>query len=217
MPLDTSEVGIANMALDLCASEEITSFEDGVPDDGVQRARVLGRNFPIVRDTLLEAWTWNFALVRVAPAVLATPPLTQFTVAYQRADDDLKVVDTSLDESWEQPCPGYVWGIGRTGVWQVEGRTIVAYETGLKVRYVSRVTDPTVWPAHFVSAVAAELAARVIYVLTESETARTEQRKHADLALARAKNDDARETPLRFAKNTALTTGLRGGDWRGRP
>lgn len=152
-----SEVEICNMALDLLGADRIQSFADDT-----QSARLCSLNYPNLRDAVLMAYPWRFAIRRVSLTALATAPLYDWGFQYQlpTGPDPLKcllVLDTEQDPNTADR------------EWTIEGTKIFCdYSSPLKIRYIAQVIDTKEYDALFVIALSARLAIFLAAHITES-------------------------------------------------
>lgn len=144
-----SEIDICNLALLKLGDERITSFTEGT-----DRATLCALVYPLIRDAVLRAHPWNFALRRATLAQLATAPVYDYRYAYQLPTDPycLRVLDTDLDQDNDR--------------WKIEGRTLVCDASSVSIRYIARVTDPMEYDSLFVEALATRLAAEIADAIT---------------------------------------------------
>lgn len=154
----TSEVDIANLALDRLKEQSITSF-----DQERSAARWMGRNYAPTRDMTLAAHPWKFAMARAELAEDAAAPLFGWTRKFKLPDNIIRL----------QPLR--VKGLldGRLIKHEVEaGYILTDASAPLRVRYIQRVEDvPTMAREPlFIDALAASLAARMAHWMTGKET-----------------------------------------------
>lgn len=177
-----SDVAICNQALDILGVDPITSL-----DDDTKAARLMLRSYESERDATIRAYPWNFATKRAALALLSTAPAWGFANQY------------ALPEG---PDPAYCLRAlyvegeldGNSSPWKIEGRAWLT-DAGppLNVLYLARITDPTLFDPLFVQALAARLAAKFAYALTESATLPERIRGHYRDLLIEARRIDAQE------------------------
>jgi hypothetical protein len=176
----TSKVELANRALAKLGEDAITSFQDGS-----NASRAVASAYDSVRDAVLRAHPWSFALMRAAIPALSSAPIFEYGKAFQLPTDFLRLVEIS--------------GIdGRYRTWRVVGRRIeVDAEAPLRILYIRRVDDPNEYDALFIEAMAARLAAEMSQQLTDNNGLgeRMEQ-VYRDL-LSEARMVDAKEGPPR--------------------
>lgn len=170
-----SVVDVCNKALDKLGQSPIVSL-----GDGNKAANLCSRNWPLVRDQVLRDHPWNFAVQRTNLAPMEQAPSWGFSAAFQLPSDWLRLLevrDLSTDE------------------YQVEGRTILADQTVLYIRYIKRVEDPNQYDALFLDSVATRLAAELAEALTNSAGKKDALFTEYDDSLLRAKRVDGQENP----------------------
>jgi hypothetical protein len=175
-----SVVDLCNKALDKLGQGPITSL-----DDNTKSARLCSRNWPIVRDAVLRAHPWNFAITRdvLAPVELtASETVSQwgFTYRFPFPTTMLRLVEVR-DLS--------------TSDYQVEGRNILANTDTLYVRYVKREEDPNKYDSMFFDAAAACLAFEMCESITQSNTKKDALWQEYKDRLGDAKGLDGQENP----------------------
>ena len=152
-----SQTVIGRMATDILDEQPIVSF-----DDDTKPARWLKRNYALQRDQLLRLYPWNFAFTRTTLSALTDAPTFGWKRKFQLPTDYLgwlKVyIEGAYHESDEAPI-------------EIEGRVIMTdLPAPLKVRYVQRVTDETLFDPLFAAALAARMAARMARPTTGVQT-----------------------------------------------
>ncbi len=141
-----SEVSICNQAIAWLGGTLITSL-----DDNSTEAKLCKATYASVRDAVLEARDWTFAIGRHDLPVSATAPINGYANAFPIPSDVLRIL-----------------GVLDNDDWQVEGQDIVTNEGAVSIKAVVRVTDPNRFSALFVQALAARLAADLAIPLTQS-------------------------------------------------
>jgi len=178
-----SNVDICNQALTFLAADRITSLTQNS-----ENARRCNAIFEQTRDEVLRGHPWNFAMERVSLAVLDDEPTYEFSVAYQLPADCLRVVSTNTTDM----------------EYKIEGRKLLCDYTGVKIRYIKRIEDPVQFDANFIEALAAKIATKLAYAITESKTLFDASVKWYAEIMADARSADAQEgTPDEY----------RDGDW----
>lgn len=170
-----SVVDLCNSALDKAGHGAITSL-----DDNTKAARLCSRNWPLVRDRVLRAHPWNFAVKRTNLAADSVAPSWGFTAKFPLPSDLLRLLevrDLSTDE------------------FQVENGYIHANGTVLYIRYVARIEDPNAYDALFFDTAATRLAAELAEPLTQSTTKKKALLEEYDVFLDDAKRADGQENP----------------------
>lgn len=170
-----SVVDVCNRGLDKLGHGPITSLTDGN-----KAANLCNRSWPIVRDQVLRDHPWNFAMKRAVLAPASTAPEWGFLYKHPLPADFLRLIE-----------------IRDLGVedYQVEGKTILADDDALYIRYTARIENPNEYDALFIDAVAARLAYELAEPLTQSNTKRDAAWQEYTDGLKRAKMTDAQENP----------------------
>lgn len=175
-----SVVDLCNKALDKLGHGPIASL-----DDNTKAARLCTRNWPLVRDAVLRAHPWNFAIRRdvLAPVDLTVTEAAKqwgFSNKFPFPADMLRLVEVR-DMS--------------TSDYQVEGRAILANTTVLYIRYVGREEDPNQYDTLFFDAAAAHLAFELAEPLTQSNSKKDAAWQEYQERLSDAKRLDGQENP----------------------
>lgn len=145
-----SVVQICNKALDKLGQNPIISLTDGN-----KAASICNRNWEMIRDEVLRAHPWNFAVTRATLAPSSIAPDWGFANKFPLPSDNLRLLEV-LDLS--------------TNEYQVEKRFILADDDVLYIRYIARITDPNEYDAQFVNLAASRLAIELCEPLTQSTT-----------------------------------------------
>lgn len=146
-----SDVDIANSALNNLGASNINSLtEDSVA------ARICNQRYEFVRDSVFRAHPWNCLVKRASLAQNSTAPDWQYTYAFTLPTDPyclrvLRVEDLDTD-------------------YQVEGRTIAANTSTMKIKYVGRITDPNEYDMLLIECLSARLASDIAYAITNNNT-----------------------------------------------
>jgi hypothetical protein len=150
-----------------------------------------------VLDTVLRDHPWNCATVLDELAQDATAPEYGHSYRYQLPADPycLRVLGTDQDE--------YVDGDGQMYYdYKIVGRYIHTDATTLKITYIGRITDVSLYDSLLVSALAAKLAAELAFPITKSHNVVAAMGKLYEAKLADAKVVDAQEgAPDHFESN----------------
>jgi hypothetical protein len=168
-----SVVGIVNSGLVKVGADPITSFNDDKAE-----ARLASAQYEKLRDEVLRAHPWNFAVARAVLGRLAEAPPFGFAYRYQLPADCLRVL--TLND-------GAI-------VFEVEGRCLLTDEEVAELVYVRCVTDPNEFDAMFREALAYRLAADLAYPLANSTTLATSMLQLYRNALALARSVDGQES-----------------------
>lgn len=151
--------------------------------DTTKEARLCNESYEKVRDQLLFSHPWNFAIKRIDVAAEPTLPSGYWGYAYAHVlpVDCLRVL--SVESEDQAP-------------WQVEGGYIYSDITPLNLKFVRKETDTTKFSKGFEEALAAKMAHRFAYALTESASAAEAVRKQAEETLSLAMSFDGQEGSL---------------------
>jgi hypothetical protein len=163
-----SNVAIANLALTKLGDLRILNLTDNT-----KPAREVNAVFDMTRDYLQRRFSWRFCIKRANLAADTTVPLWDWAYQYPLPTDCMRILQVG---QW-YPTPDLSDLISTGGQeYVVEGKYILSNQAGpLKLRYLSRVTDPVQFDAAFDMAFSAYLA----YILAEPLTASAEQKQMA--------------------------------------
>ena len=163
-----SNVAIANLALTKLGDLRILNLTDNT-----KPAREVNAVFDMTRDYLQRRFSWRFCIKRANLAADTTVPLWDWSYQYPIPADCMRILQVG---QW-YPSPDLSDLISTGGQeYVVEGKYILSNQAGpLKLRYLSRVTDPVQFDAAFDMAFSAYLA----YILAEPLTASAEQKQMA--------------------------------------
>ena len=191
-----SAVERCNAALRKFGDKAVTALTDNNP-----QARACNARFDAVRDGLLRAHPWNFALRRDALAADTTAPAWGYANAYTLPADCLRVIRIKDDDA--------------AITWKVEGRKILTDEGApLKIQYVARIEDVTQWDALFAEAFSSALAVEVAAALSESETIVRRLAEQAERTVRAARRNDALEgTADDLPRGSWIDARTSYGDW----
>jgi hypothetical protein len=197
MARPTSDVGICNMALDLIKEPAITIISTPV----TQTEALCARWYDIVRQSVLSAYNWNFALLSAAISRAGTPSVSNYTDYYMLPNNYLRlraIIDPSIPLSQRE--------------YEIQGNTLLYNndeEDTLDIWYTKDETTVTVYPALFIKLLTEELALVLGKKLTarpsilqDIRTDREESRR-----LARAADGQMRP-PRRYESSKIVNAGL---------
>lgn len=192
-----SEVEIANRALQKLGEARIASLEDNV-----KPAREMKAAFAIVRAAELRAHRWNFAIVRVNLPALSSVPAHGFNQEFQLPSDCLRVLEVG---NVRLDLGGIDYRTGMESLFQIEGRKILSdLSAPLPVRYISDITDASLFDACFVDSFACRLAIETCEALTQSTSKKQEIKRDYMRSIRAAKLTDAIENPPEGMAATTL-------------
>ena len=211
----SSPVQICNAALLKLGAERINSLTENN-----KRARVFNERYNSIRKEVLRAHPWNFAIRRASLAKLPDAPAYEYGSQYQLPNDCLRVLETEADRLnvtgdflGNHPTKYKIEGrlLLTDGTSVTPGRcSLSGYSTqttceanggvwtpesggNVKIRYIADITDTTKFDPNFDEALAARLAAEFAYNLVQSNTVQQNMLQLYEVALARAKTQDAQE------------------------
>lgn len=181
-----SVVGICNMGLALIGDDanSITSLADTT-----KAARLCNLFYEPLRDAVLRAHNWNFALKRATLSLLTDVPTHGFASAFALPTDFIKMWETEEEEEF---------GIAGTS-YRLEGivgttkRTLCTDDATCNIAYIYQVTDPNAFDPLFVMTLAHRIAATLCTPLTENANMTTRLEQTYLRVLAEAKSMDAQE------------------------
>ena len=170
-----SQTDICNRALQKLGAPKITSIDE----DSVAALSCL-RCYELLRDKLLEAYTWKFSIERTTLAADATDPDWGRAQRFALPADFLRLYDDYPEDAQH------------TKDWEIEGGYILTDETDtLYLRYIKRVEDTSLFPPTFVDALASEMAYEMCEELTQSNTKKAALKNDKEDAIALAKRTNA--------------------------
>ena len=187
-----SLIGIYNLALVPLGVDRVLT-----PTEETAHARKCNEIFPYIRDDELSGHTWNFALARESCALSTETVLYEFSYAYQKPSDCLRIIDIEDDDD----------------AYKIIGDKIYTYASPLYIEYIKQITDTEQYSAAFKSLLAARLKYELCFSLTGSRTMTLELYEALVQERKRAKAIDAQEgTPKNIFSDRIINA--RSGDVR---
>lgn len=178
MPL--SPVALCNRALLKIGAQPIQSFYD----DRIEADIALAFYEPM-RDALLSAYPWRFAVAQVTLPRLSVQPLADYTYAFQLPVDCLRVLS-----------------LGGTNYRRI-GNTLHCNSENVVMDYIYRPEDELA-PAYFEQALMARLAAEFCLPLTENTSRAEMLYRIANNEFEQAKRIDAQQDTPRALMDFSL-------------
>lgn len=174
-----SNVGIANLALLKLGKPRIASF-----DDNGTVNQIFAEQFDTLRDTLLRMG-WNFARTYATLSALTTPPPFQYIYAFALPSDFIRLEwagpaqPIGTQPPGNPPPPQTVLGMPGMNLNAYNNQLIQDYRivgnqiwtsitSTLSIIYARRVTDPNLFDAYFVEALASYCAEQLCEAITGS-------------------------------------------------
>jgi hypothetical protein len=186
-----SSIALCSNALVKLGAQPIGSFEDPTPE-----AQVAARLYPALRDALLSAHPWSFAVAQATLPRLAAEPVADFGAAFQLPVDFLKVISAGSGTS------------GRGLGYRILGRRLHADAPSVTLTYIARASEGD-FPPFFDQALIARLAAELCLPLTESASRAEVLMRQAEQELRRARLLDSQQaTPKRVEDFTLIRARL---------
>lgn len=199
MAAPSSKAAICNLALDylLQTNEEaITNIDSPTTES----EKVCARWYDATRRSVLRKHPWNFATKRVILTEDSTAPAFDFKLAYNVPVDFLRLLTINDQASFD---PDFKLD------YQFENRQILTRGTTgatLNVRYIFDFVSVSAMDALFVDLLAAELALRMAYKFTSSNTNVQRLNEVAKDLRAQAGSIDGQERPpIRVERSRAFT------------
>jgi len=189
--MTVSVVDICNSALYKIGASRISSLtEQNKP------ARICNDIYSKIRDEVLRAHPWNFAIKRIQLAQESTTPTFGFDYQYALPSDCLRPLGISPDSDM---------GTVRTIEHRIEGSKLLTNETVVFLRYIFRETNTTNYDPNFVEALAFRLAQELAYPIVQSGDLTDRMEKKYRDWIADARTYDAQEgTPQDLIDDTFL-------------
>ncbi len=184
---------LANIALGHIGESRIIDLAEQTP-----QAEHCRRMWDLVRDDLLRARHWNFALCRTLLAQEATAPLFDKEFAYRLPSDYLLAVEVN----------GYQAGTGEA-TFDLIGDTIQTNDETLALLYVRREQNPQKWDSSFCTAFTYKLAAAIAPSITSAPGLADRLAQAAEAVVQRAFGPDNLETRPRAVLATVGSAWLR--------
>lgn len=168
---------IANQALGILGPG--SGFLTDLTTDQTVAGQALNRTYEMVRDEVLEAHPWNFAVTRAEIAADVSTPEWGFDYQY----------------SLPANCLRFLSMYGQKVEYQIEGDKLLCDEAGpLLIRYIKRETDTSKFSPTFNTAMATRWAFQISGII-ESRTTPNQIWEMYQLFLAQAKRADAQSNP----------------------
>lgn len=170
-----SDVKICNIALSLTGeSKRISSLTDLESET----ARICNLHYEHTRDSLLEAFTFNFAMKGAELSKDAgSDPVGEYNNLFQIPTDCLRVVELYNSRS----------------LYEVKGDLLFVNDGTAKIKFISKETNPTKFSTLFIEAFARMLAANMSEQITGSRERRAQLLAEFEPIWRKAKMRDSQE------------------------
>ena len=170
-----TDIGLCSRALVKIGARPIASFSDGSAE-----SEIAGLLYGPVRDALLSSYGWSFATGQVALTPLVTPPVADYTRAFQLPVDYLRALSAGQG------------GRGRGLNYRIFRGSLHANADSVLLTYIFR-PDESEFPPYFNAALITRLAAEFCIPLTENSSRAEALIGIADLEISRARQTDAQQ------------------------
>ena len=172
-----SEVTIANAALQQIGASQILAF-----NEDSKAARIVNARYSVVRDAVFRAHPWNCLTQRASIAKDTAAPAFEFSAQFTLPTDPFCVRVIGLDN------PDIIY--------KIEGRKLLSDESTIKMIYIGRITDTSLYDTLLTETISAALASDIAYPLIGSNTLSRELYAKYEAKLSEARFVDATEDNL---------------------
>ena len=148
-----SVVDICNSALNMLGGNIIISLTETS-----KNARLCNQRYELVRDAVFREHPWNCLQKRVELAKDTTAPVFEFANAYTLPADCLRVLRSENSN------------LSNNEKFRIEGRKLLTDEDTMKILYVAKIVDTTLYDSSLIETLSARLAAELAYPITQSST-----------------------------------------------
>jgi hypothetical protein len=170
-----SDIALCSRALIRLGAQPITSF-----DDGTAESEIAGALFGVVRDALLSAYSWSFALGQANLSRLESAPLADYQYAFQLPSDFLRAMSAGAG------------GRGRGLNYRITRNVLHSNADVVTLTYIFR-PDEEEFPPYFDSVLISKLSAEFCIPVTENTSRAETLTRMADLEFQRARQIDAQQ------------------------
>lgn len=176
-----SDVALASRALIRIGAAPVASF-----DDGTAESEIAGALFAPVRDALISAYGWSFAVGQVVLTPLSVPPLADYARAFALPNDFLRALSAGAG------------GRGRGLSFRIARGVLHTNADDVALTYIFRPGEEE-FPPYFDAVLIARLAAEFTIPLAENTSRAETMFKLAEREFERARQIDAQQhTPGRI-------------------
>lgn len=181
-----SDTFIANAALEqIGAKSGIQSLAENSPE-----AKACKFWYDFCRVHVLESYDWGFARKRIAMAASSDdPPEGIWSYRYQYPVDCVKARE--IENPLGSTADAIPFAVEQTS--DGSAKTILTNTEEAKLIYTRNVEETSLFPAHFVDTLSAQLASRISLKLTGKRTIRDDMQKLYNALLMAAPAHDANE------------------------
>lgn len=169
-----SIISICNLALQKLGAQRIVSLEDAT-----KNAHLCEGFYDQAVDETLRAHPWNCAIYRKELAAEEETPAFGWAYRYALPSNPYCLRVLQMQETDYE--------------FVIEGRFLLTDEGTCKIVYVKRIVDPNEFDALLVEAIAARLATKLAYPVTQSVSLEDKMTKNFISILSEARSVDAQE------------------------
>lgn len=170
-----NDVALCSRALIRIGAAPITSFGDGTAE-----SEIAGALFGPVRDALLSSYAWSFALGQVSLNELETPPVADYSNAFQLPTDFLRALSAGNGNR------------GRGLNFRIARGALHTNSTDVILTYIFRPEEEE-FPPYFDQVLITKLAAEFCIPVTENTGRAEAMYKLAEDEFKRARQIDAQQ------------------------
>jgi hypothetical protein len=180
-----SKTAICNRALSKLGQTRVSNIET----DETKAAKVIRYMYDILRDAMIAAYPWNFAVKRTQIAAEVDTPAWGYNKQYALPVDFLALLEIRGN-------PEY----------RLEGGLILTNEgSPLYIRYIAKITDAALYDPLFIEAFATRMAYEACEEITQSNTKKQLLAQDLEMTLKLAYASDAiQEMPQELEGDTWL-------------
>ncbi len=186
--MSISKTELINKSLTLVGANPITNI-----DDDTNNARIVSRVYESALRSILSECSWNFACKRRL-LTLSADTLEWYytndseTYLYTIPTDCIRIFGTNDDNA----------------VWRVEGDYIISDTTGLGIRYVYYLDNPTKCSSSFLEALSDKLCSDIAFMILNSKSvAESLLEKYHKVSLPKAMAENAQVGVHQYLKDDA--------------
>lgn len=172
-----SRTSISNRALSKLGQPRVSN----IATTDTKAARTINEMYDIVRDAVLAAYPWNFAVTRTNLAPDADAPDWGWDYAYTMLADFLSLVQIDGDPDYEFE----------------NGKILTNEGTVLYIKYIYQNTDEGAFSALFTETFATRLAFEGCEEITQSNTKKATLGQEYESQLKQAYQVDAKDNPIK--------------------
>lgn len=168
------ESGFSDVTVCNSAALKVGAYPISSLSDGTRLSNICQAQYPILRDEVMRACPWRFALQQVQLTTPdATPPAFHYNSAYTIPGNILRV-----------------WTVDSSPWIEMGAQILCNNPNGINLVAIVQNTDPTSWDAQFAESLSWRLAMEIALALVQSVPLKQEMEKgyQQSLALARSSN-----------------------------